>query len=246
MKKSVSVINRTFIWTGIFSIAMGVLEAIVVVYLRQVYYPDGFYFPLQFITPEMMYVEWTRETATVIMLAALGIIAGRDNLNRFLYFLFSFAIWDLVYYAALKIFLDWPASLLTWDILFLIPVPWISPVLAPVICSAAMIVMSVTFMYKREMHRGFKIRTTEWILTLTGAALILLSFVEDFLMLIIQSDFDTKANSGFWETAARFVPVTFNWWLFGAGMVLILTSITATVYHFRKKNNQTFKKIAAN
>ena len=242
MKKSVSVINRTFVWTGIFSIAMGVLEAIVVVYLRQVYYPNGFMFPLLFITPEMMYVEWTRETATVVMLAAVGIIAGRDNLSRFLYFLFSFAIWDLIYYAALKVILDWPASLLTWDILFLIPVPWISPVLAPVICSAAMIVMSVTFMYKREMHRGFKIRMTEWILTLTGAALILLSFVEDFLMLIIQSDFDMKANSGFWERAARFVPVTFNWWLFAVGIGLILTSITATAYHFRKKTIRPLKR----
>ena len=75
---------------------MGVLEAIVVVYLRQVYYPDGFNFPLLFITPEMMYVEWTRETATVIMLAVLGIIAGRDNLSRFLYFLFSFAMFPSV------------------------------------------------------------------------------------------------------------------------------------------------------
>ena len=238
MKRSVSAIYRIFTGIGIFSIAMGVLEAIVVVYLRQVYYPGGFNFPLKFLTPEMMYVEWTREIATIVMLATLGIIAGKDNLSRFLYFLFSFAVWDIIYYIALKILLDWPATLFTWDILFLIPVPWISPVLAPVICSAAMIFMAIIFMYYKEVARGFKIGITEWIIMLAGVILVLLSFIQDHLILIIQSNFNLNENSGFWKAAAQFVPDKFNWLLFGAGMVLILTSILATVYPSEKNNRQ--------
>jgi hypothetical protein len=37
---------KTIIWLAVFSMAMGYLESAVVVYLRKLYYPDGFKFPL--------------------------------------------------------------------------------------------------------------------------------------------------------------------------------------------------------
>ena len=70
---------------------------------------------------------------------------------------------------------------------------------------------------------------------LAGVILVLLSFIQDYLILIILSNFNLNKNSGFWKAAAQFVPDKFNWLLFGAGMVLILTSILATVYPCRKK-----------
>ena len=110
-----------FVWLAVFAVAMGFLEGIVVIYLRELYYPQGFDFPLKLMSPELVRIEWIREISTLIMLAAVGIIAGRNNLQRLMYFLFAFGVWDIFYYVALKLLIGWPASLLTWDLLFLIP-----------------------------------------------------------------------------------------------------------------------------
>jgi len=171
---------------------MGILEAIVVVYLRQLYYPDGFHFPLTFLSAQMITIEWIREFATIIMLAVLGILAGKDNLQRFFYFLFSFGIWDLAYYAGLKLFLDWPSSLMTWDILFLIPVPWLCPVLAPVICSATMIIFAVSVIYLQGKGYPIRMKIVDWGLLCLGAFVILYSFIGDFVNIIVHNGFFSK------------------------------------------------------
>jgi hypothetical protein len=134
-----------FLWIAVFAIAMGFLEAIVVVYLRELYYPDGFEFPLRLMSADLVRAEWIREIATLVMLAGIGIIAGRNGLQRLFYALFAFGVWDIFYYVALKLLLGWPASLLTWDLLFLIPVSWLGPVLAPAINSLTMILMAMLF-----------------------------------------------------------------------------------------------------
>lgn len=232
MKKSISPIFSTFILPGIFCIAMGVLEAIVVIYLRKIYYPAGFDFPIKFLSPDLLLTEWIREIATIVMLMVLGIMAGKDNLQRFLYFLFSFAIWDITYYVALKAFLDWPASLFTWDILFLIPLPWLSPVLAPVICSITMIFFAISFVWLKNTYRAFKIKLYEWGLILLGATFIFVSFILDYFKLLLQSNFSlTETNS----ILSGFVPTNFNWLLFGIGETLILYGIVSVIYRtFRK------------
>ncbi len=235
MKKAFREISRLLFLTGIFSVAMGVLEAVVVVYIRMLYYPAGFGFPLKFLSAAMMQTEWIREIATIVMLAAVGILSGKDNFRRFLYFLFSFAVWDITYYAALKIFLNWPASLFDWDVLFLIPVPWLSPVLAPVICSVLMIIMAVSYLYMKEAVNNFKVHPRQWLTTLTGAALVLISFTSDFTTLIIQSGFNLKEDSGFWSAAGGYVPGKFGRLIFITGTVLILLSIIMTLYRFRRK-----------
>jgi membrane protein implicated in regulation of membrane protease activity len=53
-----------------------------------------------------------------------------------------FAIWDIFYYIFLWLLIGWPESFFTWDILFLLPVTWVGPVLAPVINSLTMIVLA--------------------------------------------------------------------------------------------------------
>src|SRR3954469_1665214 len=135
--------HRTF-WITLFAIAMGILEGAVVVYLRRLYFPGGFRFPMQFVEADITVVELWREIATIIMLAAVGVLAGRTRSERFAWFIYCFGIWDLVYYATLKLALGWPESWLTWDILFLIPVPWAGPVLAPCIVAATMCGIALT------------------------------------------------------------------------------------------------------
>src|SRR5258707_7052052 len=105
----------------IFSIAMAALESAVVVYLRALYYPDGFTVALRMIDPQILLIEIAREAATLIMLIGVACLAGKNFKDRFAYFLLSFGVWDIFYYAWLKAFINWPASIFDWDILFMIP-----------------------------------------------------------------------------------------------------------------------------
>jgi hypothetical protein len=209
---------------------MGTLEAIVVVYIRQLYYPQGFGFPLTMLSQQMLSIECWREAATVIMHAAVGIIAGKDNLQRFAYFLYAFAIWDIFYYVGLKLFLNWPSSLLTWDVLFLIPVPWIGPVLAPIIASLTMILFGGIIICLQEKGCIVRIKLLEWSLTFLGAAIILYAFVRDYSRIIsrgcLTSGFATLNNTGhIYELISHYKPTHYNWSLFVLGEVFILCSL---------------------
>lgn len=229
-----------FVWLTVFAVAMGFLEAIVVVYLRQIYYPGGFDFPLKMMSPEIITVEWIREFATLVMLAAVGIIAGKNNLQKLLYFLFSFAVWDIFYYVALKLLLGWPASLLTWDILFLIPVTWLGPVLAPVICSLTMIMMAAVLIPLQEKQASFRTLFYDWVLIFLGAFIILYTFIRDYSALLISYGFiggkgKPADEKGLMEAVARYIPTEYNWILFIAGEVLILTAVTLIIKRNIKK-----------
>ena len=142
---------------------MGLLEAIIVVYIRQIYYPTGFEFPLKIFELKFYYIENLREIATIVMLISIGVLAGKNLLQRFCFFLFSFAVWDIFYYIGLKLILDWPQSLLTWDILFLIPVTWTGPVLAPIISSLVFIVFSVASVVMQEREIVRKMNFIPWL-----------------------------------------------------------------------------------
>ena len=87
----------------------------------------------------LMRVEVLREAATLVMLAGVGLAAGRSFIGRFSAFLVGFGVWDLTYYLFLKLLIGWPESVWTWDLLFLIPVPWAAPVLAPALVAATMV-----------------------------------------------------------------------------------------------------------
>ncbi len=232
--------SNKFFWLAVFAVAMGFLEAIVVVYLRQIYYPEGFDFPLSVMSPEIITVEWIREIATLVMLAAVGIIAGRNNLQKLLYFLYSFAVWDIFYYVALKLLLGWPASLLTWDILFLIPVTWLGPVLAPVVSSLTMILMAGTIIPLQEKGYTIIIKMHEWGLIYLGAFIIFCTFIWDFTGMIFRSGMlsgpgNTAARENFMQLMTGFIPSHYNWALFVSGEVLIILSLGLILKRTLKK-----------
>ena len=95
--------KKTLLWVAIFSTAMGYLECTVVVYLREIYYPGGFNFPLAPIDKPIAITEIGREAATLVMLLGIGFLAGKTAVQRFAYFIYSFAIWDIFYYVFLKV-----------------------------------------------------------------------------------------------------------------------------------------------
>jgi len=139
-----------------FAIAMGYLEATVVVYLRAImqklpYIKEPIQQVAQKLAQEPLYlVEQFREAATIIMLATFAILTGKNLWERFANFLITFGVWDIVYYISLYIILRWPPSLFTEDVLFLIPVPWKGPVIAPVLVSILMII-SAFIILKRKV-----------------------------------------------------------------------------------------------
>ena len=131
-----------------FGAAFGYIEAAVVVYLREIFHPDGFTFPMRVFglgpsAERMLLTEIGREAATIVLIFTSAWLFGRNRRQQVAYFLVIFAVWDIFYYVWLKVLIDWPASIMDWDILFLIPVVWASPLLYPVLASAMMLVFGV-------------------------------------------------------------------------------------------------------
>lgn len=199
-------------WLAIYAVAMAYVESAVVVYLRAIYYPHGFDFPLALMPPGMVAIEIGREAATLIMLLGVAALAGADRWEWFLAFCLSFGVWDISYYAWLWIFIRWPPSLFTWDVLFLIPVPWIGPVLAPLLVSGALVAGSLLLLRLKAQGVRLSFSAPVWTLAVTGGLLVLRSFVIDFAGVLQQR-----------------VPPPFHWGVFAIGLGLAMTALALGV-----------------
>jgi hypothetical protein len=125
-------------YAAIFAVAFGINEAAVVVYLRGaggVLDPATQEKVLAQLPQILIATEICREGATLIMLCAVSLLAATRGKERWALFLWMFAFWDIFYYAGLWLIIRWPSSLLTQDVLFLIPTPWIAPVWFPILVS---------------------------------------------------------------------------------------------------------------
>ncbi len=193
--------NRNLlIWLSLFAIAFGYIEGAVVVYLRELYYPGGFSLDLLATRPRhIVTTEVAREAASLLLLLSVARLAVRGGLRRFAVFAFCFGVWDLVFYLTLKLLLDWPLSLLDWDILFLIPVPWTAPVLAPLLVSLGLVTAGVMLLLPSGERRP-RFTRRDWLIE-SGAGLVVLA-------------------TFFWalpNLAAGRPPGAYPWWLFAIG-----------------------------
>lgn len=153
---------------GVFYMAMAYLESAVVVYLRALYYPEGFDFPLVPMDRSLVGAEVWREVATIIMLLAPAALVTRSALERFAWFCFGFGVWDIFYYVWLKVLLDWPASLMSRDLLFLVPLPWVGPVWAPCVVSLGLIAFAFIVLRGRSRDARFRLDHWSWALLIGG------------------------------------------------------------------------------
>ena len=201
------VVNAT-----LYAVAMAYLESAIVVYLRRLYYPQGFDFPLVIIDIPTLLLELGREAATIVMLATVGIAAGRTKVGKLAYFLFLFGVWDIWYYIWLKAFVDWPSSLLTWDVLFLIPVPWVGPVLAPVTVALTMIGMGLVLLYLEQRGPVVPAGALVWLVQIVACLIIIVSFTLDVVPRL--------PNNG--ALLAQWVPTYYRWWMLFLGQVLAI------------------------
>jgi len=191
--------KRALVALVLFGVSFGYVEASLVVYLRDVYDPltlefdpgrtPGDVFPL--ITVEQLKAadaeylnrlrtEVVREAATMFMLAAVGLAIGRSFNTCLAGFVVALGVWDIFYYVFLKVLIDWPASLLEWDILFLIPLPWVGPVLAPVLVAISMIVTGTLVIWRESAGRPVEISWRHWSIIVLGGLIIIVSFCWDY------------------------------------------------------------------
>jgi len=153
---------KRFLILVLFVVALAYIEAAVVVYLRVIFYPQGFVFPIADFAAdpkwtELLLTEIAREAATLIIIFTGAWLIGRNLPQRIAYWLTIFAIWDIFYYVWLKVLLNWPVSIMDWDILFLIPIVWASPVLAPVITSLTMLCFAIVILYRDHHSKPLRI-----------------------------------------------------------------------------------------
>ena len=159
----------------LYAVAMGYLEAAVVVYLRAIYYPEGFSFPLKPMDAGILAVEIGREAATVVMIFAIAWAAARSGWQTLTGFALVFGVWDIVYYVGLWILLGWPASFGEPDVLFLIPVVWIGPVWAPSLIGLSM--SAAAWALWPLDYRAIAPRAWEWSLMAAAGCMLLATFI---------------------------------------------------------------------
>jgi hypothetical protein len=237
-------IIRIFFWITLFSISMAFLETSVVVYLRKLYYPEGFDFPFKIIDKDIMVVEIFRELATLIMLLGAGFLSGRSRTEKFGLFLFSFAVWDIFYYIFLKITLNWPSSLMTWDILFLIPTTWVGPVIAPLLISVIMIVFAIIISRSTSRSVQIRIKPLEWMFLISGSFVLIIGFIYDYVRFMLQffslSELFLPSNSSkLMQKALLYIPVSFPWLIFLVGLITIMVGIT--LFYLRTNSEKSIR-----
>jgi hypothetical protein len=209
--------------TTIFAIAMAWMESAVVVYLREIYGIHDIIRDLVLEVDPYTKVEIGRELATLIMLAALGFLTGKNNQERMGYACIAFGIWDIFYYVWLHVFIDWPASLLEWDILFLVPLPWWGPVLSPVLIAALMIAGGILAVVRSGQNRKIRLRLVDWSILIVAISLALYAFMSDAIAALFD---EAKKVVAVRPTVFPWIPFLFSL----AGM---------TYFIFRLGNNKT-------
>lgn len=215
--------TRVLPWMTLYAVAMALLESAVVIDLRALYYPTGFRFPVVPIGRTIAITELFREVATMVMLLAPGAMVTRRALERFAWFIYGFGVWDLFYYVFLKVVLDWPSSWLEWDLLFLLPMPWVGPVLAPCIVAAGMIVFGVMLLEARRRDGAASVSRAELTLLFLSVAMMLYTFMEEPLAHARHAQSPSLSVAGRGDALAQwhdYVPAQFNWPVFLLGALL--------------------------
>ncbi len=170
-------------------------------------------------------MELPREFATLVMLFAVGFLAGRTWKARIGYAAIAFGVWDIFYYVFLKIICGWPHSLLDWDILFLLPMPWWGPVLAPGLIALLMILWGTLASQFERSHSPARSNWQIWGLNFSGVGLALYVFMEDAL---------SASHQGL-DAIRTVLPERFDWWLFGVALLMMAAPVVQTSWQLLRR-----------
>lgn len=214
---------KRFAWVSVYAIAMAFLEAVVVAYIRELLRLTG-----RTDLNSYVIMEAWREAATIVMLVAVGWLAGRSRMDRLAYGLFAFGMWDIWYYVWLKVLVDWPKTLLDWDTLFLIPLPWRGPVLSPVLIAGLICVVSVLTVVRVSRQRTLKITFLQAGVTSFGALLALYIFMAAPINIWIRGGRNWGSTQ----------PEIFNWSVFLIALLLMTVPSLMATWPAKKKEEK--------
>jgi hypothetical protein len=212
----------------VFAIGMAWVEAATVYYLRvMVDRLDPYQANPLPMSGSLGPVELVREAATLVMLLTVGMLAGRRLRTRLGYAAIAFGVWDIFYYVFLKLIYDWPKSLFDWDVLFLLPLPWWGPVLAPV-CIASLMIVWGSLITQRAVGPSARSVASAlcWRLNWIGIALALYIFMADALR---------SVHRGV-EATRTVLPTDFDWPMFVVALTLMAAPVAHTAWRMRPLN----------
>jgi hypothetical protein len=207
-------IHHKLFWLTLFSIAMAHVEASLVVHLRSLYYPANplEIFPLNLLSHRDLAIELTRELATVFMILSVAFLAEKGFTRVFAAFVYVFGLWDIFYYLWLKVMIGWPVDWLDWDVLFLVPWPWIGPWITPAMIALLFVVWGGWILLKNVTAKFNQLTASVFV---TGCLLALGAFLLTVVHLLPQGE---KAFHGY-------QPEHFSWFLFTSGYLLMVMSL---------------------
>ena len=219
--------RKGLISVGLFAIAMAYVESAVVVYLRALYKIDHLMQDMPQMSDQYTLIEIGREISTLVMLVIIGLIAGRQKQDKVGYAVIAFGLWDIFYYIWLVIFIGWPGTLLDWDLLFLIPLPWWGPVLSPILIALLLVAGGGIAVLKAERGEALRFTSVDWSIAGVSSLLALYVFMNDALLAIPE---------GF-KAASIVRPTFFNWPLFIIALTGMAFSLLSALW---KSSNKGF------
>lgn len=169
-------------------------------------------------------VELAREAATLVMLLTVGMLAGLTERARLAYTAIAFGVWDIAYYLFLRVICGWPKSLFDWDVLFLLPLPWWGPVLAPVCIALLMIVWGTLVSQRAARSRARPVASRLWWrLNWLGVVLALYVFMADSLRTVHEG----------MDATRTLLPTAFNWPVFVVALALMAAPVAHLSWRMR-------------
>ena len=225
--------GKRWLTVVVYAIAMAWVESAVVFYLRTFSHRIDPYQPNPLApVAGLGAVELVREVATLVMLFAVGMMAGKTWRSRWGYAAIAFGVWDIFYYVFLKVITRWPHSLTNWDILFLLPLPWWGPVIAPMLIAALMILWgTLGSQWEHRYDHPFRAEWKAWAFNFTGIALALYVFMEDAL----------KVTGGGESAWRKMLPERFDWALFTVALVLMAAPVVECSRRIRQRRPATLE-----
>jgi hypothetical protein len=213
----------------VYAVAMAFMEAALVTYLRMLVGSTDPYRAGTLAIPEwMMRTELVRELASLVMLGAVAWLAGRSWRARLGYFMVAFGVWDIFYYLFLAPISGWPRSILAWDVLFLIPLPWWGPVLAPVSIAVLMLVLGTQITQLGKQDDTQWPGLVAWSCCIFGTMLALYAFMADAIHALSRDP----------EMLGRFLPESFNWAVFILALAMMAVPVAELGWWRKRKGRQ--------
>jgi hypothetical protein len=216
----------------VYAVAMAWVEAAVVLYLRTMVNRIDPYqahpFPM---IGNLAQIEVAREAATLVMLAAVGILAGRAWRSRLGYAAVAFGVWDIFYDVFLKMMCGWPRSLMDWDVLFLIPLPWWGPVLAPMLIALLLIIWGALLSQFDSVPTPVLPKIVASGIGMAGVGLALVVFMADALAVAHQGA----------EAIRNALPKTFHWPLFCGALFLMAVPVMRLIVSGKQWKERSLK-----